>query len=66
MTEVVAGAVAAGGIAAAVVDCGGTVDVGRSGDYRQSRRIETVDPGSGRAAGDIADSVGDRHLLNSG
>jgi hypothetical protein len=66
-TEVVAGAAAAEGRAvAAAVDCGCTVDVGRSGGCRQSRRIGTVDPGSGMAAGDAVDSVGDRyHLLNS-
>jgi hypothetical protein len=65
MTEVVAGAVAADRIAVAAADCGGTVGVGRSGGYRQSRRIGTVDPGAGMAAGDAADSGGDRHLLNS-
>ncbi|EPE25890.1 hypothetical protein GLAREA_01802 [Glarea lozoyensis ATCC 20868] len=70
MTEVVAGGAAAEGRSAgAAVDYGGIAGVGRSGGYRQSRRIGTGDPGRGcgfgAGAGFVADAGGDSHLMNS-
>jgi hypothetical protein len=65
MTEVVAGAAAAERRSvAAAVDFGGIVDVGRSGGYRQSRRIGTEGPGSGSGSGS-GFGAGDRHLWNT-